>query len=579
MALDQKIYEQRKDKLKQIEALGQSAYPYRYETTHTIPQIVEGFSAKTAPELESPRVNVSVAGRLMSIRVQGKAGFAHLQQGGQRLQIYVRLDSAGEQGFQLYKLLDIGDYIGVKGYLFRTRTNELTVHVDEITFLVKDLLPLPEKWHGLQDVETRYRRRYVDLIMNPEVREVFTKRAKVVQSMRRFLDAHGFVEVETPMMHPIAGGAVAKPFTTHHNALDVDLYLRIAPELYLKRLVVGGMDRVYEINRNFRNEGISTQHNPEFTMLEFYMAYADYRDMMDFTAEMLAQVARDVLDPVDGKPTTVAHFNGHDVDFGNVQRLTMREAIIGYWPEEATTAPQPDDLANLNNFKPFVEALEKYFAQEHSRLGEKRQRIHTTYLARSEGSETDTADVKAQIREISDLMVIADTNRWTLNRALRYYDGKVYATVFEMLAEPHLIQPTFIYDFPLIISPLSKNKREPEENADWVERFEIFAGGLEIGNAFSELNDPEEQRRRFEGQLSERARGDEEAHQMDEDYIRALSYGLPPTAGEGVGIDRLTMLLTDSRSIRDVILFPLLRPLKREEEEELESGEEEAQKS
>ncbi len=294
MALDQKIYELRKDKLKQIEALGQSAYPYRYETTHTIPQIVDEFSAKTAEELESPRVNVSVAGRLMSIRVQGKAGFAHLQQGGKRLQIYVRLDSVGEQGFQLYKLLDIGDYIGVKGYLFRTRTNELTVHVDEITFLVKDLLPLPEKWHGLQDVETRYRRRYVDLTMNPEVREVFIKRAKVVQSMRRFLDAHGFVEVETPMMHPIAGGAVAKPFTTHHNALDVDLYLRIAPELYLKRLVVGGMDRVYEINRNFRNEGISTQHNPEFTMLEFYMAYADYRDMMDFTAEMLAQVARDV---------------------------------------------------------------------------------------------------------------------------------------------------------------------------------------------------------------------------------------------------------------------------------------------
>jgi lysyl-tRNA synthetase, class II len=291
VALDQKIYELRKDKLKQIEALGQSAYPYRYETTHTIPQVVEEFSAKTGRSWSRRGSSVSVAGRLMSIRVQGKAGFAHLQQGGKRLQIYVRLDSVGEQGFQLYKLLDIGDYIGVKGYLFRTRTNELTVHVDEITFLVKDLLPLPEKWHGLQDVETRYRRRYVDLTMNPEVREVFTKRAKVVQSMRRFLDAHGFVEVETPMMHPIAGGAVAKPFTTHHNALDVDLYLRIAPELYLKRLVVGGMDRVYEINRNFRNEGISTQHNPEFTMLEFYMAYADYRDMMDFTAEMLAQVA------------------------------------------------------------------------------------------------------------------------------------------------------------------------------------------------------------------------------------------------------------------------------------------------
>jgi len=517
VALDQKIYELRKDKLKQIEALGQSAYPYRYETTHTIPQIVDEFSTKAAPELESPRVDVSVAGRLMSIRVQGKAGFAHLQQGGKRLQIYVRLDSVGEKAFQLYKLLDIGDYIGVKGYLFRTRTNELTVHVDEITFLVKDLLPLPEKWHGLQDVETRYRRRYVDLTMNPEVREVFLKRAKVVQSMRRFLDAHGFVEVETPMMHPIAGGAVAKPFITHHNTLDVDLYLRIAPELYLKRLVVGGMDRVYEINRNFRNEGISTQHNPEFTMLEFYMAYADYRDLMDFTAEMLAQVARDV------NGTTVAHFNGNEIDFGNVQRLSMREAIIKFWPDNAGDKPAMSDFSSSEQIGAMVHRFNA-------------ANPHIPY-----------------------------------DRAAP--DGKTIADIFEFVAEPHLIPPTFIYDFPLAISPLSKNKREPEENADWVERFEIFAGGLEIGNAFSELNDPEEQRRRFEQQLGERARGDEEAHQMDEDYIRALSYGLPPAAGEGVGIDRLTMLLTDSRSIRDVILFPLLRPLQREEEEELEGGE------
>ena len=519
MALDQKIYQLRKDKLKQIEALGQMAYPYRYETTHTVPQVVAEFTVKTGPELESPRVEVSVAGRLMSIRVQGKAGFAHVQQGGQRLQIYVRLDAVGEKAFQLYKLLDIGDYIGVKGYLFRTRTNELTVHVEELTFLVKDLLPLPEKWHGLQDVETRYRRRYVDLTMNPEVREVFTKRAKVVQSMRRFLDAHGFVEVETPMMHPIAGGAVAKPFTTHHNTLDVDLFLRIAPELYLKRLVVGGMDRVYEINRNFRNEGISTQHNPEFTMLEFYMAYADYRDMMDFTAEMLAQVARDV------NGTTIAHFNGQEVDFGNVQRLSMREAIIKFWPQNAGEKPKMSDFSNSEQ----IAAMVRRYNQANS---------HIPY------------DPVAP-------------------------DGKTIAEIFEFVAEPHLIQPTFIYDFPLAISPLSKNKREPEENAEWVERFEIFAGGLEIGNAFSELNDPEEQRRRFEQQLTERARGDEEAHQMDEDYIRALSYGLPPTAGEGVGIDRLTMLLTDSRSIRDVILFPLLRPLKREEEEELDSREEE----
>ena len=567
VALDQKIYELRKEKLKQIEALGQQAYPYRYETTHTIPHIVEEYSAKTGPELESPRVNVSVAGRLMSIRVQGKAGFAHLQQGGQRLQIYVRLDNVGEKAFQLYKLLDLGDYIGVKGYLFRTRTNELTVHVEEITFLVKDLLPLPEKWHGLQDVETRYRRRYVDLTMNPAVREVFLKRAKVVQSMRRFLDSNGFIEVETPMMHSIVGGAVAKPFITHHNALDIDLYLRIAPELYLKRLVVGGMDRVYEINRNFRNEGISTQHNPEFTMLEFYMAYADYRDMMDFTERLLRRVAEDV------NGTTVCEFNGHQIDWSKFQRLSMREAIVRWWPEKATPTPQLDDLANLNDFKTFVEALETHFAQEHRGLGAEREHIHSTFLARPEGTEMDMPDIKARIQKITDSMVIVDTNRWTLNRALKYYDGKVYATVFEMLAEPHLIQPTFIYDFPLAISPLSKNKREPEENAEWVERFEIFVGGLEIGNAFSELNDPEEQRRRFELQLGERARGDEEAHQMDEDYIRALSYGLPPAAGEGVGIDRLTMLLTDSHSIRDVILFPLLRPLKREEEEEeLESA-------
>ncbi len=518
MALDQKIYELRKEKLKQIEALGQLAYPYRYESTHTLPQILDEYSSKTAEELAEPRIDVSVAGRIMSIRLQGKAGFAHLQQGGKRLQIYVKLDFVGEKGFQLYKLLDLGDYIGVKGYLFRTRTGELTVHVEEITFLVKDLLPLPEKWHGLQDVETRYRRRYVDLTMNPEVREVFIKRAKVVQSLRRFLDASGFVEVETPMMHSIAGGAVAKPFTTHHNALDLDLFLRIAPELYLKRLVVGGMDRVYEINRNFRNEGISTQHNPEFTMLEFYMAYSDYRDMMDFTEQMLAQVARDV------NGTTIAHFNGHEIDFGKFERLSMRESIIKYWPENAGDKPAMADFSTADG----LSAMVRHYNAANS---------HIPY------------DPTAP-------------------------NGKTIAEIFEFVAEPHLIQPTFIYDFPLAISPLSKNKREPEENADWVERFEIFVGGLEIGNAFSELNDPEEQRRRFEGQLNERERGDEEAHLMDEDYIRALAYGLPPTAGEGVGIDRLTMLLTDSRSIRDVILFPLLRPLKREEEEALEDSDE-----
>ncbi len=573
MALDQKIYELRRDKLKQIEALGQIAYPYRYETTHTIPAILDEYLAKTGPELEAPRINVSVAGRIMSIRVQGKAGFAHLQQGGRRLQIYVRLDNVGEKGFQLYKLLDIGDYIGVRGYLFRTRTNELTVHVEDITFLVKDLLPLPEKWHGLQDVETRYRRRYVDLTMNPEVREVFIKRAKVVQSMRRFLDSNGFIEVETPMMHPVAGGAVAKPFITHHNTLDTDLYLRIAPELYLKRLVVGGMDRVYEINRNFRNEGISTQHNPEFTMLEFYMAYADYRDMMDFTAEMLAQVARDV------NGTTVAHFNGHEIDFGNFQRLSMREAIIKFWPENAGEKPQRSDFSSYEALHGLLSSVQ---APPLPGAGWREKGVprglppglpHGTggSMTKEQKSEMNAPwRLSVRLELIKQIRIEMEKERNV---------GKAIATLFETFAEDQLIQPTFIYDFPLSISPLSKNKREPEENADWVERFEIFVGGLEIGNAFSELNDPEEQRHRFEQQLSERARGDEEAHQMDEDYIRALSYGLPPTAGEGVGIDRLTMLLTDSRSIRDVILFPLLRPLKREEEEEMDLGEEPAAKS
>jgi lysyl-tRNA synthetase class 2 len=514
VSLEQKIYELRQEKLTQIEALGQQSYPHRYEPSHNIPQILAEYGEKTAEQLENPRVNVNVAGRILSLRLQGKAGFAHLQQGGQRLQIYVKLDFVGEKGFALYKLLDLGDHIGARGYLFRTRTGELTIHVEEITFLAKDLLPLPEKWHGLTDVELRYRQRYVDLVMNQDVRAVFIKRSKVVQAIRRFMDSHGFIEVETPMMQPIPGGAVARPFITHHNALDIDLYLRIAPELYLKRLVVGGLDRVYEINRNFRNEGISTQHNPEFTMLEFYQAYADYHDMMTFSEEMLAQVARDV------NGTTKTTFNGHEIDFADWQRLSMREAIIRYWPEAAAPRPEMQDFASHES----VERLVKRLNAAHS--------PHMPY------------DPKEPA-------------------------GKTIAAMFEAVAEEHLIQPTILYDFPVAISPLSKNKRD---EPDWVERFEIFVGGLEIGNAFSELNDPEEQRRRFEQQLKERERGDEEAHVMDEDYIRALSYGMPPTGGEGVGIDRVTMLLTDSRSIRDVILFPLLRPQAHQEPEQEEEA-------
>ncbi len=517
MALDEKIYEQRRDKLKQIEGLGQRSYPTKYGFTHTIPEILKEFGEKSAEDLEKSRVNVRVAGRIMAIRLMGKAGFAHLQQDGKKLQIYVKKDAVGEKGFELYKLLDLGDHIGVSGYLFRTRTGELTVHVEEITFLSKDLLPLPEKWHGLTDVELRYRQRYVDLIMNPEVREVFLKRSKLVQSMRRFMESHGFVEVETPMMQPIAGGAVARPFVTHHNTLDMDLFLRIAPELYLKRLTVGGFDRVYEINRNFRNEGLGWRWNPEFTMLEFYQAYTDYRGVMDLTQELIIQAAKDVTGGTKSK------WGEQEIDWSesNWRRMTMREAIIHYWPERAGAKPAMSDFATHDSVKALIERFNSAHA-------------HVAY----------------------------DPNEPT---------GKTIASLFEATAEEQLIQPTIIYEFPTAVSPLSKQK--PDE-PDWTERWEIFVGAMEIANGFSELNDPEDQRQRFEQQLRERERGDEEAHQMDLDYIRALSYGMPPTGGCGVGVDRLAMLLTDSHTIRDVILFPLLRPEKGvtiEDTEELSS--------
>ncbi len=547
---EQNLYALRRDKLRQITELGQQAglseaeakYPSSYTASHTLAEVRTGFDRTSTAELDANvPVQVSVAGRIMAIRLQGKAGFAQLQQGGQRLQIYVRKDDVGETAFALYKLLDLGDHIGVEGRLFRTRTGELTVHVAKLTFLAKAMLALPDKYHGLEDTELRYRQRYVDLFMNTghvakqdedaaadgepprNVREVFLKRAAILRAIRHFFDAQGYLEVETPMMHTVAGGAAARPFKTHHNALDLDLSLRIAPELYLKRLVVGGFDRVYEINRNFRNEGISTQHNPEFTMLEFYQAYANYRDMMRLTEELVTFVATEV------NGTTFTHFQGHTIDLSRWTRLSMREAIIRFWPEGQSGRPTVEDLSSQATLGAWLGRVQSQLEDETLTLHDRLHSALTLAASHELGFGT-----------------------W----------GKTIAALFEVVAEEHLIQPTIIYDFPLAVSPLSKQK--PDE-PDWVERFEFYIGGFEVGNAFSELNDPDEQRRRFEQQLAERDRGDDEAHAMDEDYVTALGYGLPPTGGEGIGIDRLTMLLTNASSIRDVILFPLLRPAPKHE--------------
>ncbi len=573
---EKNLYQQRRDKLQQIAALGQlsglshaqATYPNSYAASHTIPELRAAYDLLTAEQFEADPIHVSIAGRIMAIRVQGKAGFAQLQQGGQRFQIYVRKDDVGDNIFALYKLLDLGDHIGVRGHLFRTRTGELTVHVagydhpPAITFLAKAMLALPDKYHGLEDTELRYRQRYVDLFMNtgatkpvfsgtatseaeaepetPNVREVFVKRAAILRAIRKFFDDLGYLEVETPMMHQVAGGAAAQPFTTHHNALDLELFLRIAPELYLKRLVVGGLDRVYEINRNFRNEGISTRHNPEFTMLEFYQAYANYEDLMRLTEELIIFVAQEV------NGTLITHFNGHTIDLSQWTKLSMREAIIKFWQSEYGSQPS---LTSFGDRETFTKILQQLLDGTHK-------------AAFPEKAPYDpNAPFGTNFQSPREILMISK------NRALKelWHNhlmnnaplGASIASLFEIIAEEHLIQPTIIYDFPLAVSPLSKKK--PDE-PDWVERFEFYIGGFELGNAFSELNDPDDQRARFEQQMTEKERGDTEAHQMDEDYVRALGYGLPPTAGEGIGIDRLTMLLTNSKSIRDVILFPLLRP-------------------
>ena len=511
--LDQ--FAQRQKKLEQIQALGHDPYPHKFEWTSTPAEVLNKYGQRSGTELEAERVAVRVAGRILTLRLHGKAGFAHIQGEGGRLQIYVKLDVVGGRTFQLFQLLDLGDVIGVAGHVFRTKTNEMTVWVTELSLLAKALLPLPEKWHGLADVELRYRQRYLDLIVNEGVREIFLKRAQIVRELRSFFDARGYIEVETPMMQPIAGGATARPFVTHHNTLDLDLNLRIAPELYLKRLVVGGLDRVYEINRNFRNEGISTQHNPEFTMLEFYQAYSNYHDLMDLTEELL----RGLVKKVCGSLTV--RYGEHEVDFSQWQRLSMREAICKFWPSAAGATPSVEELGRKCGARDVVLRFNKW------------ARLNQRELVSIHSSIYTTPDPP---------------------------DGLLTALLFERVAEEHLIQPTFIYDFPTAISPLSKQR---DDDATLVERFEFFAGGLELGNAFSELNDPAEQERRFREQIA--LGGEEVPKKLDEDYIRALCYGLPPTAGEGIGIDRLTMLLTNSHSIREVILFPLLRPETRPE--------------
>jgi lysyl-tRNA synthetase class 2 len=571
---ERSLYQLRQEKLKQIATLGQQAYPNTFapppdHPLRTIPEIRAAYDTWIGEQFDATKVPVAVAGRLMAIRQQGKAGFATLQQEGTRLQIYVRKDAVGDAAFDLYKLLDLGDHIGVTGYLFRTRTNELTIHVETITFLAKALLALPEKYHGLADVELRYRQRYVDLFMNSllnegeanqiAVRDVFIKRAQVLRAIRKFFDGRGYIEVETPMMQPIAGGAAAKPFVTHHNALDMDLFLRIAPELYLKRLVVGGFDRVYEINRNFRNEGISTQHNPEFTMLEFYQAYANYKDLIVLTQELIAFVAKEV------NGTTITRFGGVEIDLARWETLTMREAIIKWWPEEAEPKPNIGEFVTPDSFRSFIAGLQRHYSSLLADYASKSNALIESICARPGNQnltapaalQSGTAEEQAEYLRLSGQAKDADWKSRLLEGELRNLTGKAVATVFELLAEPHLIQPTIIYEFPLAVSPLSKQK--PDE-PDWVERFEFYIGGFELGNAFSELNDPEEQFRRFKEQLEQHERGDEEAHQMDLDYVRALAYGLPPTAGEGIGIDRLTMILTGAKSIRDVILFPLLKP-------------------
>ncbi len=484
------IIENRKQKMAALKEEGVDLFPSGFPVSHTIAAIFDLIDRDCAPSPENHEA-VRVAGRIMAINNFGKSSFIRFRDRTGTMQAYLRKDKLGEAAYALFKQLDIGDFIGITGGIFQTRTGEWTVLASGFQLLCKATRPLPEKFHGLKDPEKRYRRRYLDLLMNPGTREIFIKRSCIIQTIRQHLCERDFLEVETPMMQPIPGGAEARPFITHHNALDMDLYLRVAPELYLKRLVVGGLERVFEINRNFRNEGISTRHNPEFTMLEFYQAYADYETLMDFSETLL----QTVVSTVHG--SSAIEYQGKTIDFtGPWQRLSLSYALT--------------HIGGL--------------AQ-----GRLQDEAYLTDFAADKGIRLTKTDNTA----------------------------KIITKLFDALVEPHLWQPTFITGYPLEVSPLSKASRE---NPGYVDRFELFIGGHEVANGFSELNDPEEQRRRFQTQVAARQAGDEEAHYMDEDYLESLEYGLPPTAGEGIGIDRLVMLMTDAASIREVILFPQMRP-------------------
>src|SRR6266480_4017853 len=487
---ENQIIAERRAKLAELRRRG-TAFPNDFRREHLAADLHRAWDAKSSEEIEPKQLVVAVAGRMMLKRIMGKASFATIQDMSGRIQLYVARDGVGEAAYEAFKHYDLGDILGAKGNLFKTKTGELSVKVTDLRLLVKALRPLPEKFHGLADQEQKYRQRYVDLIMSEETRGVFKTRSRIVQAIREFMAGKGFLEVETPMMQPIPGGANAKPFKTHHNALDMDLYLRVAPELYLKRLVVGGFEKVFEINRNFRNEGISTRHNPEFTMLEFYEAYRDYRYLMDLTEDLFREIALKVLG------TTTVSYQGETIELGDTfDRLTMAEAIHRYNP---------------------------------------RYPLHE--LAKSEYLKVALAPFDVEVFDSDGV-------------------GVLQLKLFEATTEDKLVQPTFIIAHPTDVSPLA---RASDANPAVTDRFELFIAGREIANGFSELNDPEDQAARFAAQVKAKEAGDEEAMYYDADYVRALEYGLPPTAGEGVGIDRLVMLLTDSPSIRDVILFPQLK--------------------